>query len=369
MSALVEFDQFVGLSFFLLALLAADSFINPRSLPWRFAQLIAQTIVTSLASALGAHHFYYLILYVIGGKAAVLLPRAQMVAVGVLLAVSHVLSGQFAFFALHNLHIRRHPEPLYYRSFVVEFQSIIYFVISMATVVFLGRMFSAERKSLSKERVLQEEVEGLAVRVERARIARDIHDGLGHTLTSLRIQLELALKLLEEENCAKVKELLTNCQESASASLQEVRRAVRTEKDGEFILKKAVCDLVEQIKLQAPLKITVSLDDRDLSPTLQYQIFSIIKECLTNIRKHSSADCVEISLVRHDDRADLRILDNGKGFSVEALHSGFGLKGLRERADAIAASLSIESNEGKGTDISLSFPVFSGKASGTIRAF
>jgi len=73
--------------------------------------------------------------------------------------------------------------------------------------------------------------------------------------------------------------------------------------------------------------------------------------------------------VRHDDRADLRILDNGKGFSVEALHSGFGLKGLRERADAIAASLNIESNEGKGTDISLSFPVFSGKASGTIRAF
>ena len=60
-------------------------------------------------------------------------------------------------------------------------------------------------------------------------MARDIHDGLGHTLTSLRIQLELALKLLEEENCAKVKELLTNCQESASASLQEVRRAVRTE--------------------------------------------------------------------------------------------------------------------------------------------
>ena len=59
--------------------------------------------------------------------------------------------------------------------------------------------------------------------------------------------------------------------------------------------------------------------------------------------------------MRHDDRADLRILDNGKGFSVEALHSGFGLKGLRERADAIAASLSIESNEGKGTDITAKF--------------
>lgn len=365
----VQFDSLIAISFLLLAATAIIPVFTPRTVSWRVTQLVCQTVLISLASALGAHHFYYLNLYVLAAKAALFLPRRPMLAVASLVVLSHIMAGQFALFALHNVHVRRHPEPLYYRSIVVEIQSIIYFIIALTTVTILGRVLSSERKSLSKEKALQKEVEQLAVNLERVRIAREIHDGLGHTLTSSRIQLELALKLMEEHETAPAKELLIKCQGSAGASLQEVRRALKTEKEGEFSLARAVDELVQQIKQQVTLHFEIDIDDSNLTLTLKNQIFGIIKECLTNIRKHSAADRVEILLQQQDDLASLCVRDNGKGFDPGSVTSGFGLKGLRERAEAVGATMNIESHAGQGTVISFSFPQFSGKASGTIRAF
>ncbi len=354
--AVVLFDVYIGVSFFLLAVSFVISGFAPRTLRWRFVQLICQTALICFASALGAHHSYYLNLYVLAAKAALLLPRRQMLMMGGILILSHIAAGQFAIYALHNIHTKVRPEPRYYRTLVLEGQAALYFIVGLITVTFLGRTLIAERKSRSAERALQGQVENLSVQLERARIARNIHDGLGNTLTSLRIQLELVPKLLEEGKADKALELLTRCQDSARSSLQEVRRAVKTEKDGDLNLTQAVNDLVEQIDQQGTFAIEVKLDDINLPLTCQHQIFRIVQECLTNARKHSNATHVQIKLTLKDGQASLCVKDDGKGFEVGQTNSGFGLKGLHERAEAIGGKVKIESHVGQGTEILVSFP-------------
>lgn len=360
--AAVRFDSLIAISFIFLALAFVSSSFTPTTTRWQFIHLIGQTAIITVSSALGAHHFLYLYLYVLGAKAAILLPRNQMLIIGALLALSHIISGQIALYAGQHLHVHYRPEAAYYRLIIVEGQSWVYLIISLVTVMFLGRMLVRERKSRSAEESLAEEVEKLAVKLERARIARDIHDGLGHTLTSLRIQLELVLKQIECGNPESASELLMRCQDAAGASLNEVRRAVKAEKTGDFNLQQAVTDLVDQIRREDALTFDIQLHDLGLPLMLQHQIFGIIKECLTNVRKHSYASHVAITLSQEDGQASLCVLDNGKGFEVESFNSGFGLKGIRERAEAIGGTTSIESDAENGTEILCRFPVIAGKS-------
>jgi signal transduction histidine kinase len=214
-----------------------------------------------------------------------------------------------------------------------------------------------ERASKAAERSLAVEVEAMAVKLERARIARDIHDGLGHSLNSTKIQLERALKTLEENKADGVLDLLKRCHDSAGASLREVRRAARTEHDDQFSLQKSVLELAEQVKQESALTFSVHLDEVSLSQKVQYQLFYIIQECLTNIRKHSGASHVEIRLNLENGQASLCVRDNGKGFDMNVKHSGFGRKGLFERTDSIGATLKVESIVGQGTAVFVRFPV------------
>ncbi len=360
--AAVKFDSLIAVSFIFLGLAFIVSGVTPTTTRWQFIHLICQTAIITVASALGAHHFLYLYLYVLGAKAATLLPRTQMFIIGGLLALSHILSGQVALYASHNIHVHYRPEAAYYRLIIVEGQSWVYFIVSLIIVILLGRRLVAERKSRDAEKSMAAEVEELAVKLERARIARDIHDGLGHTLTSLKIQLEIVLKQLEDGNVASTLELLQRCQDAARSSLQEVRRAVRAEKIGDFNLRQAVTELIDQIKQQDALIFAIDLHDQGLSVVLQHQIFGMIKECLTNVRKHSCASHVEISLMQEDKVISLRVSDNGKGFEADSPNPGFGLKGLRERAETIGGTIDIVSDAGKGTVISCHFPAPAGKS-------
>jgi signal transduction histidine kinase len=361
--AAVKLDYFIQASFFFLILTFIVSAFTPQTQRWQVIQLIGQTLLITISGALGAHHFVYLYLYVIAAKAALFLPRAQMLAIGIFLAASHILAGRFAVYALNHIHIHRHPEIAYYRSIILEGQTTLYLIIALITVIFLGRILSAERKSLSTEQSLIQKIEDLAVRLERARIARDIHDGLGSTLTSLRIRLELVLKFLEERKSKEALELLTWCQNSAGSALAEVRRAVRAENDRDLNLRQAVAELADQINEQGALKVNAHLNEISLSLSVQHQLFKIIQECLTNASKHSSATHLEITLKQNDGIVCLCVRDNGNGFDVTSSNSGFGLKSLRERAQTIGAAIKIESRIGEGTDVFVQFSAIAGQLS------
>ena len=261
-------------------------------------------------------------------------------------------------YAVRHIHQKRHPVLSFYREEILEGDTYLFFLVSLATVTLLGRNLLLDRERRRAEEKLSAEVAQLAINVERARIAREMHDGLGHSLTSAKIQLELVLKALEENDVVRAGELIARGQAASSASLHEVRRAVRTAQHGVLTLKQSILMLIDEIKQQSPLLFKVQLEELSLAPKAQHQVFSIAKECLTNIRKHSSASEVELSLSRTQDGAQLTVRDNGKGFDKNSgSQSGFGLKGLQERADIIGAKVSIKSEPGKGSRVILSFPL------------
>ena len=116
----------------------------------------------------------------------------------------------------------------------------------------------AEQKSRKKAEKLAKEVEALASKLERHRIARDIHDSLGHSLTTLDVQLELANKLAlsKPENALKTVHI---CKQLSSQCLVEVRRAVRTMRDSTFNLHEALQTLVEQVQQNQNLDIHLEI--------------------------------------------------------------------------------------------------------------
>ena len=196
----------------------------------------------------------------------------------------------------------------------------------------------------------------MAVGLERSRIARDIHDALGHTLTSLTIQLELVSKLFDDNEHNKAKDLLLRCQDSASRSLKEVRRAVKAIRDEDFDLNHAVVELTNQFNESRDCTFKIHFDEGKLPSSTRHQIFSIIQETLTNIQKHTSATRVEIALQEVNGSMELSVRDNGQGFAPQNKHKGFGLKGMRERAEAIGGAFKIESVVGHGTQIVIDIP-------------
>ncbi|MEM6403834.1 MAG: sensor histidine kinase [Cyanobacteria bacterium P01_D01_bin.116] len=230
----------------------------------------------------------------------------------------------------------------------------IYFV-SCVFVIMFCYLAIAEQKSRKKAEKLAQEVEALASKLERHRIARDIHDSLGHTLTTLDVQLELANTLAKRqpENALKA---LDTCKQLSSQCLVEVRRAVRTMRESTFDLNQALQTLVEQVRNNRSLEICMEMKLPNLPLQTAHQLYCIAKEGLTNIQKHADASKVTLHGEAKFNNIVLEIIDNGKGFNPDSAHAGFGLKGMQERVDVLAGEMIIKSRKSKGTCIQVSIP-------------
>ncbi|WP_198287581.1 sensor histidine kinase [Rivularia sp. PCC 7116] len=230
----------------------------------------------------------------------------------------------------------------------------IYF-ISCVFVIMFCYLAIAEQKSRKKAEKLTQEVEALASKLERHRIARDIHDSLGHTLTTLDVQLELANTLAKRqpENALQA---LDTCKQLSSQCLVEVRRAVRTMRFATFNLNEALQTLVEQVRKNRSLDICMEIKLPNLPLQTAQQLYCITKEGLTNIQKHADASKVTLRGETKFNNIVLEIVDNGKGFNPDSPQAGFGLKGMQERVDVLAGEMIIKSGNTKGTCIQVLIP-------------
>ena len=230
----------------------------------------------------------------------------------------------------------------------------IYF-ISCVFVIMFCYLAIAEQKSRKKAEKLAQEVEALASKLERHRIARDIHDSLGHTLTTLDVQLELANTLAnrQPENALQA---LNTCKQLSSQCLVEVRRAVQTMRSATFDLNEALQTLVAQVRQNRSLDISMEMKLPNLPLQTAHQLYCIAKEGLTNIQKHANASQVTLKGETNFNNIVLEIIDNGKGFNPDYPHAGFGLKGMQERVDVLAGEMIIKSQKTKGTCIQVFIP-------------
>jgi signal transduction histidine kinase len=211
------------------------------------------------------------------------------------------------------------------------------------------------------------QVEELAVIRERNRIAREIHDTLGHALTLLSVQLETATQL-EARGDPRLHEELLEARRVAKACLTEVRHSVealRPDQASASSLQEQLRMLVAACETTYPqTRITLDLEEATspLHPDLCLTLYRCVQEALTNIRKHAHATKVLLRLSTSDEQegqVELTVLDNGQGCppEYEQSASGFGLRGMRERVALLDGTLRAGPEPGHGWRVEVVLPL------------
>lgn len=206
-----------------------------------------------------------------------------------------------------------------------------------------------------KELVLsQQEVRHLARTSERERIARDLHDLIGHTFSVITLKAELAGKLIDKDvDRAKVEILeLENISRDALKQIREVVTGYRTsDLNTELAHAKYVLESNE-------ISFEYQFDDVEIGDTVNKELAIILKELVTNILKHAEASIVRAEIKAEESHIVLRVSDNGSGFSQEEA-KGFGLKGINERVDKLSGQVKIETetNSASGSKFTILVPV------------
>jgi signal transduction histidine kinase len=203
-------------------------------------------------------------------------------------------------------------------------------------------------------------IEDLATVQERNRIARDIHDSLGHSLTVCGIHVEAALRLLHAHP-QKAEALLLEVQQLNSMTLQDVRQSVSTLRADPLqsrSLPDAIAALITDFQNSTRIlsKSTLQLQ-QPLSQAQNVAIYRIIQESLTNIRKYAAATEVYLEVFQLGEQVQMTLQDNGKGFDPSQNTTGFGLQGMQERVLALSGTLEIITAPLQGCCIKVTFPI------------
>jgi signal transduction histidine kinase len=206
-----------------------------------------------------------------------------------------------------------------------------------------------------------ERVEELAVAEERNRIAREMHDTLGHRLTIAAVQLDGAARLVHT-NPQKTETIIRTVHGQVKEGLAELRKTVammRAPVDEDLPLPQALTRLASSVKEATGLNLHLEMPDEMpwLPSTHRHALFRAAQEGLTNIERHASATEAWIRLVCGDNRVDLFIEDNGIGLNPALEKDGFGLTGMRERAFLLNGTFIIQPRENRGTRLTFSLPL------------
>lgn len=209
----------------------------------------------------------------------------------------------------------------------------------------------------------QQHIKELIKREERMRIARDLHDTMGHTLSLITLKSELVTKLIVKNPERAVQEA-REIERTSRAALREVRQLVSDMRA--ISIPEAVADAIEMLKsADITLQVNQEQDSYDDVPDLTQNMASLcLIEAVTNIVKHSQATRSTLSIERTQEGIKLRIRDNGQGID-SSKPQGNGLKGMSERLNLIDGSLQI-SSDAAGTELSFFFPLIVSDSQGGV---
>ncbi len=209
---------------------------------------------------------------------------------------------------------------------------------------------------------LMVQLEYQAVVDERARLAREIHDGLAQTLAFLKIQAAQMQNYLSRGEIERLTNTIQASYRTLSDAYMDARQAIENLRRTPSA---SLADWVRQVAsdYEQATGQPVALDEFNLSveypPNVQAQLIRIIQEALSNVRKHAASEHVAIRGIQKPDSVLIEVRDDGRGFAPEQVDSSlrFGLRGMHERAESIGADFQIASQPGAGTILSLRLPV------------
>ena len=229
--------------------------------------------------------------------------------------------------------------------------------ITMAAVAGSERQARAQLEATNESlRASATQVAELSATAERNRLARDIHDSLGHHLTAIALLLDKAMAFRDRDP-ATADEAVTNARRSTGQALDDVRRSVGALHDqtGPFRLSAALDELARQAN-DGRLAVTLDWqgDESRYDTATLRALYRVAQEGMTNIRRHANATQASIDVQCGLSSAHLVITDNGTGVPPGA--EGFGLRGMRERVELIGGSVALEANPGGGTRLAIVIP-------------
>ncbi len=213
----------------------------------------------------------------------------------------------------------------------------------------LDRLESERRDSARRALLVQEG--------ERQRIARELHDEVGQTLTGVMLQVEGLAGMIPDE----LRDQLDELRETARHGTEEVRRIarrLRPEALDDLGLESALAALAAAIGEQAELRIERRLEPAlPLSQEQELVVYRIAQEALTNVARHADATAVQLHLAQTNRHVVLTVRDDGGGLPPGAFRSSQGIRGMRERAMLIGAQLTIGEPAAGGTEVQLFIPL------------
>jgi signal transduction histidine kinase len=288
--------------------------------------------------------------------------------------VSNVLSIFYVLLVLGRLWL---TVPQWYLNFEILFV-IIVFLFLLIFMHLLAQVIQRDQRSrLQTEQLLvdleashrrlqvyAEEVADLAAAEERNRLARDIHDSLGHFLTAVNIQLEKALAF-KERDPAVAEQAIRDAKQAASEALQDVRQSVSALRDSDqpFSFVTATEGLVRGLDDgHGSMQITVEGDETGYNRAVLMALYRTAQEGLTNVQKHAAAEHVSLHVEFGREEACFRLHDDGRGFDTAVMaqtvrdpEKTFGLQGIQERLELVGGRMRLESSA-DGTTLIITVP-------------
>jgi signal transduction histidine kinase len=205
-----------------------------------------------------------------------------------------------------------------------------------------------------------QQLEELAVTSERNRLAREMHDSIGHRLTVSAVQLEGAQRLIPQDP-DKAAGIVGTVREQVREALAELRQtvtALRQPIEFDLPIGQALERLAASFETGTDLKVELTLADLPaLYPQHRQVIYRTVQESLTNIQRHAGATRAWVHLHAAQEILSLTISDNGKGLPDSAPQQGYGLRGIQERAALLGGGSSFEARTGGGAQISVWLPI------------
>ena len=213
---------------------------------------------------------------------------------------------------------------------------------------------------------------------ERKRISRELHDGIGQSLSAIKFTVETALTEMSQENPVQVPQSLKTVVPLVQEVVEEVRTISRNLRPsvlddlGILATISWFCREVEDTYTGIRINKRINIMEDEVPDSLKTVIFRLLQEAVNNVTKHSEASVIDLCLEGLNERIELTIEDNGIGFDVERemaegrIKEGIGLSSMKERTELSGGSFLIQSHKGAGTRVKASWSLGKAKDSGDV---
>lgn len=330
--------------------------VDSKSFPIKILYFTVQIFIGNIILYLGgATGFNAIVLLPLAGHSVVMLDEYWRYAINGVMAVSYAMALR-----------------LITGGWDVVLTNLPLFIAAQIFILVFTQMAVSEAKSKNEMHKLAEnlamanqqlrqyavQAEQLATEKERIRVAREIHDGIGHHITALNMQLKAAMAVMAKDTPRSMS-LVNNAEELSQQVMLDIRKSVSALRENTLVdeslpqsLQK-LCSSAEAAGLLVDLKVMG--EPRKLAPEVNLTVYRVVQESISNTLKHARATQYRVSLDFTQDQF-IRLLINDDGIGTNEQNGGFGLIGMRERVHLVDGNIDIHSSSGQGFNIDVQIP-------------